>query len=449
MATPIVMPRLGDFMTEGTVVRLARSQGDEVNQGEVIAEIETEKLNYDLESVAGGLFHPVVDEGATVAVDGLIGYVLAAGEEPPAPEAAQPTPGARRGRRTSGQRGGRQRPSRAAAGAGGMVRSTPGARRLAANLEVDISQVTPTGPGGRVVDADVRAFAEAQAAAPAVTPSTPGARRLASNLGVDISQVSPTGPRGRVVESDVRAFADAQAAQDSGAPSMPPGLPEPSRSEPLTGMRRSIARHMSDSLRNTAQLSYFLEVDVTEAQRLRREASRDDDTTITLAHVLIKACAVALTRVPAMNSVLHNGVAHYFDQVNIGVAVALDDGLIVPVLRDVGGMSIGEISTATHELALKARGGGLSVNDVVGGTFTISVLGSVDGFTPILDPPQNGILGVGRSVQKPVVVRGEVAIREMLTISLTADHQVIDGAVAASFMRRLQATIERPARLFR
>ena len=438
------MPRLGDFMTEGTVVRLARSRGDEVNQGEVIAEIETEKLNYDLESVAGGLFHPVVDEGATVAVDGLIGYVLAAGEDPPAPEAAQPTPGARRARRTGGQRAGRQRPSRASGGTGGMVRSTPGARRLAANLGVDISQVTPTGPGGRVVDADVRAFAEAQATAPAVTPSTPGARRLANRLGVDISQVSPTGPRGRVVESDVRAFADAQAA-----PSMPPGLPEPSRSEPLTGMRRGIARHMADSLRNTAQLSYFLEVDVTEAQRLRREASRDDDTTITLAHVLIKACAVALARVPAMNSVLHDGVAHYFDQVNIGVAVALDDGLIVPVLRDVGNMSISEVSTATHELALKARANALSPDDVVGGTFTISVLGSVDGFTPILNSPQSGILGVGRSVQKPVVVRGEVAIREMLTISLTADHQVIDGAVAASFMRRLQATIERPGRLFR
>ena len=438
------MPRLGDFMTEGTVVRLARSRGDEVNQGEVIAEIETEKLNYDLESVAGGLFHPVVDEGATVAVDGLIGYVLAAGEEPPAPEAAQPTPGARRARQASGRRAGRQRPSRVAGATGGTVRSTPGARRLAANLGVDISQVTPTGPGGRVVDADVRAFAEAQAAAPAVTPSTPGARRLANRLGVDISQVSPTGPRGRVVDADVRAFADAQSA-----PAMPPGLPEPSRSEPLTGMRRGIARHMADSLRNTAQLSYFLEVDVTEAQRLRREASRNDDTTITLAHVLIKACAVALARVPAMNSVLHDGVAHYFDQVNIGVAVALDDGLIVPVVRDVGGMSIGEISTATQELAQKARANTLSPDDVVGGTFTISVLGSVDGFTPILNSPQSGILGVGRSVQKPVIVRGEVAIREMLTISLTADHQMIDGAVAASFMRRLQATIERPARLFR
>ena len=402
MATPIVMPRLGDFMTEGTVVRLARSRGDEVNQGEVIAEIETEKLNYDLESVAGGLFHPVVDEGATVAVDGLIGYVLAAGEQPPDPDVASSAPGARRTRRQTGaRRAGRQRPGR---GGTEVVRSTPGARRLAANLGVDISQVAPTGPGGRVVDADVRAFAEAQAAAPQ-TPTV--------------------------------------------TPSMPPGLPEPLRSEPLTGMRRSIARHMSDSLRNTAQLSYFLEVDVTEAQRLRREASRDGDVTITMADVLIKACAESIKRVPAVNSVLADGVIHYFDQVNIGIAVALDDGLIVPVIRDVGSMDVAQIAVATSELADKARGGGLSVNDVVGATFSISVLGTVDGFTPILDPPQSAILGVGRSVQKPVVIRGEVAIREMMTLSLTADHQVIDGAVAASFLRRLQATVERPGRLFR
>jgi pyruvate dehydrogenase E2 component (dihydrolipoamide acetyltransferase) len=435
------MPRLGDFMTEGVVVRLARSRGDDVSQGEVIAEIETEKLNYDLESVAGGRFHPVVDEGATVAVDGLIGYVLAEGEEPPVQEA--PTaPAARAVSRRAPQR--RQAARRQS---GGSVRSTPGARRVAASLGVDISQVTPTGPGGRVVEADVRAFAEAQAAKPDVVPSTPGARRLASSLGVDLSQVTATGPRGRVVEADVRAFAEAQAAEQ--APAMPPGLPEPSRSEPLSGMRRSIARHMSDSLRSSAQLSYFLEVDVTEVQRMRREASRDQDTTITLAHVLIKSCAEALRRVPAMNSVLANGTIHYFDQVNVGVAVALDDGLIVPTLRDVGAMSLGQIAAATHEMANKARASELSPDDVVGGTFTISVLGSVDGFTPILNPPQSGILGVGRIVQKPVVSRGEVVVREMLTLSLTADHQVIDGAVAASFMRRLQATVERPARLFR
>ena len=441
MATQIVMPRLGDFMTEGTVVRLAKTQGDDVSQGEVIAEIETEKLNYDLESVAAGVFHPVVPEGATVAVDGLIGYVLAEGEAVPEPEAPAAAPSAARAPGRSPAR------RQARRGSGDAPRSTPGARRLAASLEVDLSQVAPTGPGGRIVEADVRVYSESRAAAPAVVPSTPGARRLAVSLDVDLSEVTATGPGGRIVEADVRAFAESRAAEQAHA--MPPGLPEPSRSEPLAGMRRGIASHMSDSLRNTAQLSYFLEVDVTEAQRLRREKSAESDSTLTIADVIIKACAQALARVPAMNSVLANGVIHYFDQVNMGVAVALDDGLIVPVLRDVGSMDIRRISEATRELAAKARENALSPDDVLGGTFTISVLGVVDGFTPILNSPQSGILGVGRSVQKPVVVRGEVVIREMMTLSLTADHQAIDGAVAAAFMRRLQATLERPAPLFR
>ena len=438
MATPIVMPRLGDFMTEGTVVRLARSQGDQVGQGEVIAEIETEKLNYDLESVAGGIFHPVVVEGANVAVDGLIGYVLEAGEKAPEPETPEASATTSLSRQTPARR------PAAASGGGGTFRSTPGARKVAAGLGVDLAQVTPTGPGGRIVEADVRAFSEQQATtSPAVVPSTPGARRLAASLDVDLSQVTPTGPRGRIVETDVRAFSDLQK------PAMPPGLPEPSRSEPLRGMRRSIAQHMGDSLKNSAQLSYFMDIDVTEGQRLRREASQGAETTITMAHLLIRACAETLRRVPAMNSVLANGEIHYFDQVNIGVAVALDDGLIVPVLRDVGSMDIHQIADATQRLSERARANELSPDDVVGGTFTISVLGSVDGFTPILNPPQSGILGVGRSVQRPVVNRGKIVVREMMTLSLTADHQVIDGAVAASFMRRLQATVERPAALLR
>ena len=394
MATPIVMPRLGDFMTEGTVVRLAKAQGDNVGQGEVIAEIETEKLNYDLEATEGGIFHPVVDEGATVAVDGLIGYLLAEGEAvPEAPQA--------------------QAPTRAASSAA----ASPPQRRVA------------SGSGGDVV------------------PSTPGARRLAANLGVDLSQVTATGPRGRIVDADVRAFAEQQQAES--APKLPPGLPEPSESKPLRGMRGTIARHMKDSLTNSAQLSYSLELDVTEAQRMRREASQGQSATITLADVMIKACAETLKRVGAVNSVLVDGTAHYFDQINIGMAVALGDGLIVPVIRNVGELSIQQISEAVTDVSTKARDSKLSVNDVVGGTFTVSVLGTVDVFTPILNPPENGILGVGRSVQKPVVRDGEVVIREMLTVTLTADHQVIDGAVAASFMRRLQATVERPSALFR
>ena len=396
MAVQIVMPRLGDFMTEGIVAKWTKSQGDAVAQGDMLAEIESEKLNYELEATSDGVFHPVVEEGATVAVDGVIGYLLAAGEAPPAP------------------------PEPAAASAAPVAPSAPQRRR-------------PASPAARRRGDMV--------------PSTPGARRLAASLGVDISQVAPTGPRGRVVDADVRAYHAAQQAAQ--ARQTPPGLPTPSRIEPLRGMRRSIAQNMRDSLSGTAQLSYFLDVDVTEAQRLRREASRAGDANITMASALIKACAGALERVPALNSVLVDGNVMYFDEVNMGVAVALDDGLIVPVLKGVQDLSVSQIAAGVQGLSERARAGRLSASDISGGTFTISVLGVVDGFTPILNPPQNALLGVGRSAQKPVVRGGEIVAREMMTLSLTGDHQVIDGAIAASFFRRLQQLVERPAALFK
>ena len=388
MAVQIVMPRLGDFMTEGIVARWAKGQGDAVAQGELIAEIESEKLNYELEATSDGILHQAVDEGATVGVDDVIGYLLAEGEEAPQP----------------------QQPASFAAAP-------------AASAAAPQRRAPSRGPGD-------------------VVPSTPGARRLAASLGVDISQVTPTGPRGRVVDADVRAYHEAQQ------PKAPPGMPEPTKIEPLSGMRRAIAQNMRDSLTGTAQLSYFLEVDVTEAQRMRREAARESGVSITMASALIKACAESLKRVPALNSVLVDENVMYFDEVNMGVAVALDDGLIVPVLKGVQDMSVAQIAEGVQALSAKARAGGLSSSEISGGTFTISVLGVVDGFTPVLNPPQNALLGVGRSAQKPVVRGGEIVIREMMTLSLTGDHQVIDGAVAASFFRRLQQLVERPASLF-
>ena len=391
MATPVVMPRLGDFMTEGQVARWMKSTGDWVEQGDVIAQIESEKLNYDLEASQDGFLHTLAAEGETAPVDDVLAYLLAEGEQPPEPAQARP----------------------AATPPPAPASAAPRAR-------------TPSGGG--------------------VVPSTPGARRLAAHLGVDISQVTPTGPRGRVVDADVRAYAERQEA--ARAPRIPAGLPAPARVVPLAGMRKSIAEHMAASLSGTAQLSYFLEVDVTEAQRLRRETSRETGKVITLAHALIMACARTLRRVPTHNSVLADGNALYFDEINIGVAVALDDGLIVPVIRNVQDKDIFQVSDETHDLAVRAREGRLSPDEVVGGTFTISVLGTVDGFTPILNAGQSSILGVGRPVQKPVVRGGEVVVREMLTVSLTSDHQVIDGAVAAAFLRRFQQLVERPGGLF-
>lgn len=393
MANPIVMPRLGDFMTEGTISKWNKAAGDGVEQGEVICEIESEKLNYQLEAGGAGILHTVAGEGDVVPVDGVIAYLLAEGEAPP----------------TTDDSGAPAAAERAAARRG------------------------PAKRAGRRTDSGV--------------PSTPGARRLAASLDVDISQVTATGPRGRVTEGDVRAFAESQQAAPAAAG--PRGLPKPASSAALTGMRKSIADHMRSSLSDTAQLSFFMELDVTEAQRLRKEASSGADVTLSIAHVLTKACAGALKRYPALNSVMSDGQILTFDDVNVGVAVSLREGLVVPVVRGADEKTIEQIAAETTDLAERARAGSLGPDEVLGGTFTISVLGSVDGFTPILNAGQSAILGVGKSADKPVVRDGEIVIREMITVSLTVDHQVVDGAVAAGFMRRLQQLVERPAPLFR
>ena len=394
MAVEIVMPKLGMVMSEGMVNRWTKSAGESVVSGEVIAEIETEKVNYDLEATGAGVFHPAVEEGAVVEVGGLLGYLLAPGEgvpekrERPAPKApARRAPPPRRPRAGAAKPGG-------SPDDGPVVPSTPGARKAAIELEVDISAVTPSGPRGRVTESDVRAHAAATTSAKA----SDGAERLAS-------------------------------------------MPAPVESTPLRGPRRAIAEHMRSSLTETAQLSFFLDVDLTEAQQLRREASAGRDGTIVLADVMMKASAHALSRAPALNAMLIDGVIHRFDTVNIGLAVALDNGLVVPVLRDLGVKSIYQLSAEARAAIEKARAKQLAPDDLAGGTFTISVLGVVDGFTPILNAGQTAILGVGRSAAKPVVRGGEVVVREMCTVSLTVDHQVVDGAAAATFMRRFVAGI--------
>lgn len=391
MATPIVMPRLGDFMTEGVVTKFTKSAGDVVEQGEVVAEIETEKVNYDLEATESGIFHPMVDAGSTVEVDAVMGYLLAEGESAPvATQDAQDSAGRdelRRERRPRSQ-----------------------------------GKKTSWQSSGPV-------------------PSTPGARKLAASLGVELAEVVPTGPRGRIVESDVRSAAELLSVSGESVSEVPPGFPEPSEVGSFSGMRKAIAANMKKSLSDSAQLSFFFDVDVTNAQSHRRQKE------VGLTELLIKACSEALTRVPTLNSVVSGSSYFRFDQVNIAMAVALDEGLIVPVIEDVGSKSLKEISTEVNTLSDLARSGGIKPDQLVGGTFTISVLGSVDGFTPILNQNQVALLGVGRSQEKPVVSKGEIVIREMMTLSLTVDHQVIDGAVAANFCRRLQRLIERPTRL--
>jgi pyruvate dehydrogenase E2 component (dihydrolipoamide acetyltransferase) len=405
MATEIVMPKLGMVMTEGTVSKWMKNTDDMVSQGEVVAEIETEKLNYELEATAAGKLHQVATEGSIVVVSGIMGYLLAEGEavpEPPKVEApvAKAAPVARRA-------------APAARTAGGTVPSTPGARKLAAKLGVDLSQVTATGPRGRVVEADVRGFSESGAGA------------------------------GAGASAD--ATKQAEAAE---AAAILAGLPEPSKVVKMSGMRKGIAEHMTASIKATAQLTFTLDVPVTELQRRRKEWSRANKSPVTNTHVYAKACALVIGDLPIFNTVLAGGNIHYFDEVNIGVAVALPEGLIVPVVKDVANTPLADVAKKTSELTKKAQKGGISPDEMAGGTFTISVLGTVDTFTPILNRGQSAILGVGATQQKPVVEGGEVVVRDVCTFSLTVDHQTVDGAVAADFLSRFSGLLQSPDPLF-
>lgn len=401
MATPIVMPKLGMVMTEGIVAKWRRESGSEIHQGEVIADIETEKISYELEATESGVLHTIANEGDVVAVSNVMGYLLAEGESPPAVTASQPT-STESAKRTSARK---PRVARVERQAGTVVPSTPGARKLAAKLGVEISQVHGTGPRGRVIEADIKAFKEKDKEA--------------------ISTVSPAAPAGP-----------------------PPGLPETSKSIHMSGMRKGIADHMRSSIQTTAQLTFTLEVDITEMVRERKKASRNGRVALTNPYVMIKACAIALEKVPQLNTVLADGNIMYFDQINMGVAVALPEGLIVPVLCDVGGKSVFDIAEEVHDFSKRAKEGKLSPDEVIGGTFTISVIPTVDTFTPILNRGQSAILGVGGAKNKPAVVGGEIIVREFITINLTVDHQTVDGAVAANFMKVLRGVIEDPEALF-
>jgi pyruvate dehydrogenase E2 component (dihydrolipoamide acetyltransferase) len=405
MATEIVMPKLGMVMTEGTVSKWNRIQGEDIAQGEVILEIETEKLNYELEATVAGKLHRVVSEGAIIPVNGLLGYLLEAGETPP--EKSEDT-------------------------------STPDKAKVA--TQTVINKPVPT---KQITDGNT-------------ILSTPGARKLASKLGIDLSDVAPTGPRGRVVEADVRTHSESGIeTKDTinnvteAVKTIISGMPAPAKLTKMSGMRQGIAFHMLSSIQSTAQLTFTLDIPVTELQSQRKTWSKQNKTAITNTHVYTKICAEIIKQLPIFNSMLADGHIYEYDKIDIGIAVALPDGLIVPVIKDIVNLSLGDLAQLTSTANKKALAGKLSPDEVSGGTFTISVLGVVEGFTPILNRGQSAILGVGVTKQKPVVQNGQIAIRDVCTFNLTVDHQLVDGAVAAEFMKLFSTYIENPDEVFK
>jgi len=444
MASKIIMPKLGMAMAEGVVAKWNKRDGDQVKKDEEIAVIMSKKITYKLTAPVAGILRILVREKETRPINSTLAFITAPGEPIPSVEeavapaapssvaAAVATPAAP------------SAPSAPPSAKAGFVLASPAARRLAKEKGIDLAQVTGSGADGMVTESDLTRFIEAsaKAAAPPEVLATSAARKLAEQRGLNLAEVSGTGIGGRITEQDILAF-EAQAQ----APAPSPAAPSAARVLPFAGMRQAIAEHMVESLHNMAQLTMMMEADVTELVRLREQVKADFEVTYT--DLMVKAVAKTLKRHPILNATLIGDEMHQLESIHIGVAVALQEGLIVPVVRDADKRSVQEIAQEVRRLAQGARENTLSVDEVTGSTFTLTNLGNygIDGFTPIINAPEAAILGVGRIVERVVVHEDQIARRKTMVLSLTIDHRLVDGAPGAEFMQSLRELLENPYRL--
>jgi pyruvate dehydrogenase E2 component (dihydrolipoamide acetyltransferase) len=433
VATQVIMPKLGMAMKEGVIAKWLKQDGETVAQDEVIAVIMTKKITYELKASAAGVLRHKARVQETRPVGAIIAFITAPGEEVPEVEEGAPPPV--EVAVAAGEPAREEKPTPPPAPAGGFVLASPAARRLASETGVELALVKGSGPGGRVTEKDVRAYLEARER----VLITSAARKLAEEHGLDITTIKGSGPGGRIVEADVQSLIAAEAP-----PAAPPVEVPAGRAIPFVGVRQMIAENMVLSLQTMAQVTISCEVDVTELVELRERLKKDFQVTYT--DLIVKATARALAQHPRLNATLLGDSIQLLEEISIGVGVALEEGLIVPVVRNADRLTLRQIGAAVRELAEKARSDSLSVDEITGGTFTITNLGAygVDAFTPVINPPEVAILGVGRIVEKPAVYRGDIVKRAMMFLSLTFDHRIVDGAPAAAFLQTLADILAHP-----
>jgi pyruvate dehydrogenase E2 component (dihydrolipoamide acetyltransferase) len=443
MSTKVVMEALSPTMEEGRLVEWKKQEGDAVAVGDVLAEVETDKAVMELVARAGGtLLKQVIPAGTTVPVSDLVAVIGEPGEDlgdvgapakKPAPKAAkteeqatQPAPD--RNRPSSmpaappaevvtegnGQqpapRPAAQAPARVAPSGGGRVKASPLARRMAAERGIDLASVSGSGPEGRVVARDLEAAVARPPAAPAAA--------------------APTAPAAR---TPVPA-----------APRIPAGVPF--ADVPLTQIRKTIARRLTQSIGPIPTFYLTTEVDMERAAEARDALLAAGGEKVSFNDIIIKATAMALKRHPECNAWWQDDHIRYWNEVHVSMAVAIEEGLITPVIRHTDLKSLREIAAESRDLAGRARERKLKPEEYTGGTFSVSNLGmlDIDEFTAVINPPETGILAVGRMVQQPVVDEGAVAIRRRMRLTMSCDHRVIDGATGARFLQTLKGMLENP-----
>ena len=446
MAQEVLMPKLGLTMTEGTIEEWKHKEGDSVKKGDILFSVATDKLTNDVEAEADGvLLKILLPEGETAPCKAVIAYIGEAGEVIAEGGASAESTSA-------------QAPASSAAAVpaktpavtrdpGTPVLASPAAKKLAKEKGVDLALVAGTGPKGRITLEDVEAYLTApKANEPAAEVKTsPLAAKLAEELGVDVSKIQTDG---RVMKADVLTAAGvctaAPAAEAVPAISTGDNDEAPVKVNPL---RRSIAANMSNSWHTSPRVTYTFAVDVTAMKALRaklKDSLKEQGIKLTYNHILMKVVAKALMEFPDVNASFADNMLTRHKHVNMGLAVAKGDGLIVPNVKNADSKSLAEIAKETEALIEATRSGKIDMKDMTGGTFTISSLGpyGVRSFSPIINQPELAILGVCDIVDTPIVCNGEIVIRPMMNLCLTADHRVVDGVMASKFMKRVVELLE-------
>jgi len=445
MATEVVIPMLGVTVEKGKIIEWLKKEGDSVERGESIFIVEADKVTTEVESPAGGILAKIlVEAGKEVPVLTVVGLITAPGEEIPADYktaiAAEPTKPAMAAAAADIPSGGS--PYAAAvkgpAKPAGPVAIMPGARKLALERGIDLSAIDPTGPEGVILLRDV----EAAATVPAGRVSTL-AQRLAAKEGVDLAAVEGSGVRGRIMRADVRsALAEAKR-------------PALGKVMPMQSMRQVIARRMSQSAFTAPHIYFFSDIQMDPLLDFRREIVAEFEKQFGLRpsvnDLLIKAVALNILDFPLLNASVKDQEIHIAPEVNVCLAVALEDGLIVPAIANADLAGLVDIVRQRQDLVARARSGKLTMEEIERGTFTISSLAQYDitYFTAILNPPQSGILSIGKTREELYLdTDGTVGKRKVATFGLSVDHRIIDGTLAADFLQNLKWKLERPAFTF-
>jgi pyruvate dehydrogenase E2 component (dihydrolipoamide acetyltransferase) len=458
MATKVFMEALSPTMEEGRLVKWLKNEGDAVKSGEPLAEVETDKAIMELVARGDGVLRKrLIAEGETAAVGSLAGVIAAADENidalvagagAPAPAAGAPAPEAVVAN-TQETAGASSVPRKAEESQGES--STPPQQKVA-DVPSAVSAGAPPQPAAQAGGA----AAGAPPAAGADVRSSPLARRLASERGLDLNRLQGSGPNGRIIKRDIEAAAaaGAQAAVSAGAQAAPsgPAIPRDGdhHDEPLTNIRKVIAKRLGESIGPIPTFYLTAELDLTRVMEMRKAMTElGDEFKVSVNDVLLKAIAVALSQHPEVNAHWLGDRIRYHNRVHLGMAVATDDGLIVPVIWDADRKRMSEISRDAKALAKRARERKLKPEEFTGSTFSVSNLGmfGIDQFTAIINPPEAAIIAIGTSEEKLVVVDGEPVVRSRVRVTMSCDHRIIDGAVGAKFLQTLRRLVENPLML--